>query len=102
MYLIEDNLGETQAMRRMILLLQRIMMDDRLTGREIRILLAVLSLAGLNNQRVPVPIDDICCLTGILYANVCATIRRLDSLGWVSRIRGNGRGNVSLIALRIS
>lgn len=55
MFLINETRQEAQFFDQLVTVFRKIMQDDRLTGRDIRVLLAVLSLGGLSHQQRPIP-----------------------------------------------
>ena len=104
MYLINETVAEAESLKNLIGVLTRIMSDGELSGRDIRVMLAVLALGGLRNSQIPVPIriSSVSELTNISSKNLWVTLNRLKNRGWLLHASGRGRGNLSRICLRIS
>lgn len=102
MFVIQESQEESQRFKRLIGILGQLMTDTRLSGRDVRVILAVLALGGGNDGRSAISMVDVGRLTGIAYNDVCKIVGRLDSLGWIYKISGNGRGKISTINICIS
>lgn len=102
MFVVHESSEESQRLKQLVGVLGRLMADARLSGRDTRVILALLSLGGASDRRLPISLVDVGRLTGIAYHDVCKIMKRLDSLGWICKIAGSGRGKTSMINLRIS
>lgn len=102
MHLINENQPELQTLKAMTGVLSRLMADGDLSGRDIRVVLAVLALGGLSETQIPIRISSVSQLTNIPYKHLWMTLNRLKRRGWLLHVAGCGRGNLSTICLRIS